>query len=303
GSRERLATILVAPFMSCTARIPVYVLLTILLFPGSPTKQTLAFAGCYLLGIGAGLFSAMVARRTLLRGAARPMAIELPPYRLPSLRTAVLTTWDRGLVFLRKAGTVIFAISVVLWWMSTYPVAEPPAEAVALAERAAALEAQAPEEATALHAEAEHITAAARARGSALGRMGAVMEPVFRPLGYDRQLTVGVLASFAAREVFVATMAVQVLGVEADDVEDQGMLDELAVAQRSDGSGPIFTTATSWSLLVYYVLAMQCLPTLAVTAREAGHWKWAALQFAWMSGMAWVAATIVYQALMLAGVH
>jgi ferrous iron transport protein B len=123
--------------------------------------------------------------------------------------------------------------------------------------------------------------------------MGHAMEPVLRPLGYDWQLSIGVIASFAAREVFVGTMAVVVTGEE--DAEADGVLDRIGAAKRDDGVTPIFTRATSWSLLVYYVLAMQCLPTLVVTAREAGGWKWALLQFAWMSGLAYVAAMIAYR--------
>jgi ferrous iron transport protein B len=123
---------------------------------------------------------------------------------------------------------------------------------------------------------------------------------VLAPLGYDWHLSVGVLASFAAREVFVATMAVVTTG--QDDPEAQGVLKELATARRADGETPIFTPATSWSLLVYYVLAMQCLPTLAVTAREAGSMKWALLQLAWMSGVAYIAALITYQSLRALGI-
>jgi ferrous iron transport protein B len=124
------------------------------------------------------------------------------------------------------------------------------------------------------------------------------VQPVFAPLGYDRQLTVGVLASFAAREVFASTMAVQVAGTE--DFEDEGIKRQIATAVRDDGT-PVFTRATSWSLLIYYILAMQCLPTLVVTAREAGGWRWAALQLVWMSGLAYAAALIVYQASRAAG--
>lgn len=288
--RDRLATILSAPFMSCTARMPVYVLLTGLLFPDSPARQSLAFAGCYILGIAAGLASAMLARRTILPGRSRPMALELPAYRLPSLRTALLTAWDRGIMFLRKAGTAILAICIVLWWLGAYPRphGSPPgggdAAAVTLADpdNQAAIDAQAARDA---------------ARHSYLGRMGAALEPVFRPLGYDRQLTIGVLASFAAREVFVSTMAVQVVGV--DDAEDEGVRETIAAAKRDDGATPVFTTAASWSLLVYYVLAMQCLPTLAVTAKEAGHWKWALLQLAWMCALAYLAALLTHTLLTL----
>ncbi len=294
--RDRLATILTAPFMSCTARIPVYVLLTVLLFRDSPLMQALAFTGCYALGIGAGLLSALIARRTILRGPSRPMALELPSYRLPSLRTALLTAWDRGLVFLRKAGTIILAISIVLWWLGAYPGTQPPPEAVELRERAEAAGA----DADALLEEANAVEARHATRRSFLGRMGEAAEPIFRPLGYDRQLTVGVLASFAAREVFVATMAIQIAG--RDDVEESGVFEAVATATRDDGRTPIFTRATCWSLLVYYVLAMQCLPTLAVTVKESGHWKWALVQLGWMWGLAYASALIVFQSLRATGV-
>lgn len=280
--RDRLATILVAPFMSCTARIPVYVLITTLLFE-SAIGRTLAFAGCYVLGITAGILSALIARRTILRGDTMPLAIELPRYGLPSLRTALVTALDRGLVFLRKAGTVILALSIVLWWLGEYPHSPPPPEVTQMRAQAAQVEGEAR---LALEAEADQLEARHQARRSFIGRMGAIAQPVFAPLGYDRQLTVGVLASFAAREVFVSTMAVVTTG---QDVEDEGVIESLQVATRDDGR-PIFTTAASWSLLVYYVLAMQCLPTLAVTAREAGGWRWAMLQLGWMFGLAYIGA-------------
>jgi ferrous iron transport protein B len=302
--KERLATILVAPFMSCSARLPVYVLLTIVLFPESPGLAALAFVGCYALGIAAGVFSALLARRTILKGKSRPMALELPTYKRPSVRTALLTTWDRGLVFLKKAGTNILAICIVLWWLSAYPKSGAPGEAVRLREAAAA-KAQSSEqqssnedvekvkvEVAALEAEADHLEARHQSANSFAGKLGSFIQPVFAPLGYDRQLSVGVLTSFAAREVFVSTMTVVALGEE--DAEDEGVLAQLAAAKRDDGT-PIFTAAVGWSLLVYYVLAMQCLPTLAVTAREAGGVKWALLQLAWMCGLAYAAAMIVYQ--------
>tara|TARA_R110000782_G_scaffold101029_9_gene187505 strand:- start:1006 stop:2985 length:1980 start_codon:yes stop_codon:yes gene_type:complete len=290
--RDRLATILVAPFMSCSARIPVYVLLTVILFPDSPALQALAFTGCYVVGALAGLLSALVARRTFLKGKSRPMALELPSYRVPDVAQALRTTLDRGMVFLKKAGTVILAISIVLWWLNAYPGSDPTPEAEALRTQAAGVVEVDPDAAAGLEARADTIDARHAAANSFLGRIGTAVQPVFAPLGYDRQLTVGVLASFAAREVFASTMAVQVAGTE--DFEDEGIKQQIATAKRDDGS-PVFTRATSWSLLVYYILAMQCLPTLVVTAREAGGWRWAAVQLGWMSGMAYVAALIVYQ--------
>ena len=262
--RDRLATILVAPFMSCSARIPVYVLLTVVLFPGSALKQSLAFSACYVAGIVAGLLSALLARRTILRGPGRPMAMELPTYKAPSLLTALLTTYDRGLLFLKKAGTNILAIVVVLWWLSSYPQVAPPPEATQARAQAAAA---APIEQESLLAEAARLEGSHALANSFAGRIGRTIQPVFEPLGYDWQLSIGVVTSFAAREVFASTMAVIVAGTEETD---ETVMAKISSATRSDGVTPVFTTATSWSLLIYYVLAMQCLPTLAVTAREAG---------------------------------
>lgn len=304
--RDRLATILVAPFMTCSARIPVYVLLTTILFRDRPAMAALAFTGCYALGIGAGLLSSMIARRTILRGKSRPMAMELPSYKVPSIRTALLTTLDRGLVFLKKAGTHILAISIVLWWLSSYPVATPPAEATALRAQAERLVAaqdassdQSEREASALLARAQQLEGNHAVAMSFAGRMGRGIEPLFRPLGFDWQLSVGVVTSFAAREVFVSTMSIMLTGSE--EAEDEGVLEKISNATRSDGVTPIFTPAVCWSLLVYYVLAMQCIPTLAVTAKEAGSIKWAILQLCWMCGVAYVAALLVYQTLLALG--
>jgi ferrous iron transport protein B len=304
--KERLAAILVAPFMSCSARIPVYVLLTSVLFPGKPGTQALAFMGCYALGAGAGLFSALVARRTILKGKGRPMALELPTYKRPSIRSALLGTWDRAMAFLKKAGTMILAISIVLWWLSSYPKVEPPAEVVQARQEIfdrihnwKMSSPETPEEMWAiiepLQKRADTLEASHATANSFLGRLGRTVQPVFAPLGYDWQLTVGVIASFAAREVFASTMAIITTGSDAAD--DEGVIAESAAAKRDDGITPIFTPAVAWSLLVYFVLAMQCLPTLAVTAREAGGFKYAMIQLVWMCGLAYVGAMIVYQVL------
>lgn len=294
--RERLAAILVAPFMSCTARIPVYVLLTSLLFADRPALAALAFMGCYALGVVAGLGSALLARRTILRGRALPMAMELPSYSLPDVRLAAATAVDRGMVFLRKAGTVILAISIVLWWLSAYPKTEAPAEAQALRAQAQVAPA---EQAAALEAQADRLEAQSAVRGSFAGMIGRAVEPVLSPMGADWRLSIGIVTSFAAREVFVSTMSVVIAGEE--DAQAEGVLDQIAGARRDEG-GLLFTTAAAWALLVYYILAMQCLPTLAVTAREAGGVRWALVQLAWMGGLAYVLAVGTYQVLRAAGV-
>jgi ferrous iron transport protein B len=289
---DRLTTVLVAPFMSCTARIPVYVLLIGLLFAERPFLAGVAFAGCYLLGAIAALLSAMLARRTILPGTSRAMVLELPEYRLPSIRSAILLAWDRGLIFIKNAGTVILGIVIVMWWLSAYPKAQEPAEAVALRAQALEVEAEKPEMAAELEASADQLALQAQQAESFAGRIGSFAQPLFAPLGADRTLTVGILTSFLAREVFVSTIVVLEGGGEDIDEQD-GVMDLLAKATRDDGT-PIFNTATSASILVFFVLAMQCLPTLAVTRRETGSWKWPALQFAWMTSLAWILAAIVY---------
>ena len=269
--RDRLAAILIAPFMSCTARIPVYVLLIGILFPDQPGVQAIAFTGCYVLGALGGLLTSLIARRTILKGKSRPMALELPSYRIPDLKSALLLTLDRGTVFLKKAGTLIVAISIVLWWLDAYPQQPEPAEDVA-----AVVESSEPDSDT---------------HKSFLQQIGSTVQPVFAPLGYNDELTVGVLASFAAREVFVSTMAVQVAGT--DDVEDETVLESIENATRDDGS-PLFNAPTAWSLLVFYIFASLCLPTTVVTAKEANGWRWAFLQLGWMSFVAYAGAFIAY---------
>jgi ferrous iron transport protein B len=297
--RDRLATILVAPFMSCSARLPVYVLLTTLLFVDRPAAAGLAFAGCYLLGGLAALFTAKIFGSTILKGRARPMILELPSYKTPSLRNALLTARDQALSFLSTAGTVIVAICIVMWWLSAYPKVDPPPQAVALRAAAEAPGVD-PARAEALTAEADGLEARAAQAGSFAGRIGHFVAPVFEPLGFDWQLTVGVLTSFLAREVFVSTMSVLAAGQAETDVTD-GVVASMRAMTRDDGR-PVFAPATAASALVFFVLAMQCLPTLTVTRRETGTLKYAALQLGYMSTLAWVAAFLLHQGLRAAGV-
>jgi len=293
--RDRLATILVAPFMSCSARLPVYVLLTSLLFADRPAFAGLAFAACYLLGATAAFASALAFGKTVLRGRPRPMVLELPTYKMPSITNALLTAKDQGLSFLKTAGTVIMAICVVMWWLSAYPKSGPTPEATALRAQAQ-VAASGSADAQALIDRADAVDARARETGSFAGRIGRTIQPVFKPLGYDWQLTVGILTSFLAREVFVSTMSVL-----AGDSGEKGVVTHIRTMTRGDGSF-VFTRATAASALVFFVLAMQCLATLTVTRRETGALKYAALQFTYMSGLAYVAALVVYQGLRLAGV-
>jgi ferrous iron transport protein B len=297
--RDRLATIMVAPFMSCSARLPVYVLLTGLLFARPTAWAGLVFAGCYMLGAAAAFFSAWLFGKTALKGTPRPMVLELPTYKRPSLTNALLTAKDQGQAFLQTAGTVIVAICVVMWWLSAYPKVDVPPEAVAL--RTAAAEAGvAPAAADDLRARADILQGKAEQAGSFAGIAGRALQPVFAPLGYDWQLTVGVLTSFLAREVFVSTLSVIVGGGAEPDPED-GVRERIRTMTRDDGT-PVFTPATAASALIFFVLAMQCLPTLAVTRKETGKARYALVQLAYMSSLAYVTSLVVYQALRAAGV-
>lgn len=262
--RERLITIFILPLLTCTARLPVYALVTAMLFSDRPGMAGMVFTGAYFLGMLAAFLTAWLLKITFLRGPASPLMLELPDYRLPSLKTAFLTSYDRGLLFLRKAGTVILGISMVLWFLGSFPRVDSGA-----AQEAAA---------------SSQTLAQVQMEQSIIGRVGHAVQPVFEPLGFDWKLTIAVLTSFAAREVVASSLAV-LHGLEADDAAD------LSLVERLRGE---MTPATAMSLLVFFILAMQCLPTLAVVLRETESWKWPLLQFLWMSGLAYGAAWMTY---------
>ncbi|MEX2171678.1 MAG: ferrous iron transport protein B [Pirellulales bacterium] len=286
--RDRLATILVLPLMSCSARVPVYAMVTALLFPHDPLRAALLFAGAYLLGIVAALAMALVFKTTLLKGRTKPLVIELPHYRLPSLRNAFVLMLDRAWVFIKTAGSVILVISLAMWILATYPktdIMELPAEQQTRIAQLQSAGDTAAADALLQQAQLEHSFA---------GRMGAIAQPVFAPLGFDWKMSIGIVSSFAAREVIVSTLAVLYGVGEAADEDVNSLYQSLRSSKHPDGA-PVYTTAACLSLLVFYVLAMQCLPTQAVTRRETGSWKWPAIQLAYMSVLAYTAALVTYQ--------
>lgn len=306
--RDRLATILVLPLVTCSARLPVYAMIAALLFRDEPQMAALLFLAAYVLGIVAALGMAFVFKRSLLKGQTRPMVIELPGYRLPSLRNALLTTLDRAKVFLRKAGTVILAISIVLWAMMTWPmldegdlsadVAAPVKQLRSEADAQDLADANDERPGDALRSQADRLIAQQSLEYSLAGRIGKAVEPVLSPLGFDWKINVGVVSSFAARETVVSTLAI-VYGMSDDDAEDTETLSETLRRQTHADGTPVFTTATCFSLLVFYVLAMQCLPTQAVTRRETGHWGWAVFQLGYMTLLAWTAALLTFHGVSL----
>jgi len=263
--RDRLVTILVAPLVSCSARLPVYALLIALLLPsGGAWEKAGMMLALYALGLGAAFAMAWLFRRTLFREQRSLLLLEMPPYHRPSLRATAVRMAERGLMFLRRAGTVILAISVVIWALSTYPKpANPdatPAEALA---------------------------------ASYAGRLGHAIEPALKPLGYDWKIGVGILSSFAAREVFVGTMSI-IYSVENGEEDTASMRDRM-LAETHPDSSPVYTPLVIFGLMVFYVLAMQCLATTTVVRRETASWKWPLFQLAYMSALAWGGALLVYQ--------
>jgi len=256
---------MVIPLITCSARIPVYSMLAALLFAHDAFKASLVFTGAYLLGVLAALVASLALKRTILKGETRPLVLELPSYKMPSLKTAVLMCYDRALAFIKTAGTIILTISIALWALATYPKSPPPPAAVAMQQQAAKLTG---DDATALQDEADRLISHSALANSAAGHIGRWIEPAIRPLGFDWQIGIGIISSFAAREVIVSTLAV-IYGVGEDVAKEHpdSLYDSLRKAARSDGT-KVFTPATCASLLVFYVLAMQCLSTQAVTRRE-----------------------------------
>ncbi|MCB0216322.1 MAG: ferrous iron transporter B [Caldilineae bacterium] len=319
--RDRLITILVIPLLTCSARLPVYAMVAALLFAGRPLLGGLLFFGAYGLGIVSAMGASLVLGKTILRGQPQELLIELPPYRRPSLRVALFVVWDRARVFLGQAGTVILALSMLIWAGSTFPrlndadlvrLAEPEvasrylALGEALDRQAPAATAQAdPAAATdpglasaaepaELQAELAGIRAQQALRYSLIGRLGRGIEPLFAPLGFDWRISIGVLSSFAAREVLVSTLSIVAGLGDAGAAETPRLTQALSAMRRPDGAA-LFDLPTAMSLLVFFVLAMQCLPTQAVTRRETGSWRWPALQIGYMSVLAYAAAFVTYQ--------
>ncbi len=282
--RDRLAAIMVIPLMTCSARLPVYAIISALLFPNNVIYAAGLFVAAYALGMIMAFLVAWVLKRSILPGEPSLLVLDLPAYRVPSLKNAGLQAYRSGIAFLKNAGTVILFISVGIWALSTYPKLSD-AKFVELAS-------QREMDLSTMSESAVEVKRQQLAQeNSALGRAGKFVHPVFRPLGYDWKTSVGVLSSFAAREVVVSTLSVLYgLGDEADA---GSLRDKLRAARNADGT-PVFTTATSVSLLVFFVLAMQCLPTQAVTRKETGSWFWAVFQFGYMSILAYVAALSSY---------
>jgi len=311
--KDRLVTILVSPLMSCSARLPVYTLLIGACIPNLTVLGFLKLPGLtmlsmYLLGIIVALLMAWLFKKTLLRGEPPLLIMELPPYKRPLFKVVCRHMWDRSKLFLRRAGTVILGINILLWFLATYP--KSPQITQQFAARRAALQAPAapqnapPERAVSTQSSAgtadrlaalDHEEAGAKLRQSFAGRLGRLIEPAIRPLGFDWKIGIGIVSSFAAREVFVSTMAT-VYGV-ANDVHSKSSLSSLEKTlteqTRVDGT-KLYTPLTAVTLMVFYVFALQCVSTVAVVRRETNSWKWPLFQWLYMGLLAWSLALATF---------
>jgi ferrous iron transport protein B len=258
--KDRLATIFVAPFMTCSARLPVYALLIAAFIPEQPLlgsflgTRAATLLGLYLLGAAAAVGTAFVLKRSVLRGRSTSFLMDLPPYRLPTLRSVFMRLVDRSRIFLLRVGRVILLVTVVLWSLTQWPRVDggpPPVE------------------------------------GSALARIGRTIEPVIEPLGFDWRIGVGLVTSLAAREVIVGTLGT-IYGLE--NADDQSV--ELREALMRD-----LTLGSAVALLVFFAFALQCTSTIAVVRRETASWKWPAAQWIYMLLLAYVGAFVAYRLL------
>ena len=293
--RDRIATILAAPFMTCSARLPVYALLIAAFVPaksvGLFNLQGLILLGLYLLGIVAGLLTALLMKKTALHGPKPAFALMLPEFRRPNLRTVLMQLLARAMVFLKRAGTVIFMVAVIVWALAYYPRSAEVKDALA-AEQAVATRSLSGAALQDRLAQNEHAAAAAQLEMSYLGRAGKVVQPLFRPLGWDWKVSAAVIAGFPAREVVIAVLGtVYAVGDEADEATLAGRLQS---ASWPDGM-PVFTLPMVIGLLIFYACCLQCAATLAVIRRETNSIRWPFFAWFYMTTIGYLGALLAYQ--------
>jgi ferrous iron transport protein B len=291
NKKERLLTILITPLMSCSARLPVYTILISLVIPkvmfaGFLGLQGLVMMGLYLLGVVMALLVAYIARNFIKIKEKSYFILELPMYRSPRWKNIFVTMLEKAKIFVFEAGKVIMVISLILWALSTYG---PKKKMQAVHDQYAAMTMNDPQNAELLEKE----KGTALLENSYAGIMGKAIEPVIRPLGFDWKIGIALITSFAAREVFVGTMAT-LYSVEDDGKESRMLRDKMQEATYPNGQR-VYTLAAGLSLMVFYVFAMQCMSTLAIVKRETRSWKWPMIQLTYMTGLAYLMSFIAYQ--------
>ena len=279
--RDRLATILIAPFMSCSARLPVYALMISAFFAGETVFGFISLGAVlmllmYALGTFVAIAAAFILKKTILKSPPPPFVMELPPYRLPNFRTVLQNMFTRAGLFIKRAGTVILAISIILWALMYFPRQSEPSNL------------------NIDGVQVENQSASQQMEKSYAGMLGKTFEPVIEPLGFDWKIGVAIIASFAAREVLVSTLGI-VYSVGDDATEESTtLISAIRNAKRADGS-KVWTPLTALSLMVFFVLAMQCMSTLAIVRRETNSWGWVIFMFSYMTALAYLASFLTYQ--------
>ena len=287
--RDRLATIMIAPFMSCSARLPVYTLMIATFFAGQTVLGFVSLGAVlilamYALGIVVAVVVGWILKRTILKAPPPPFVMELPPYRLPNFRTVFQNMFTRAGLFLKRAGTVILAISIILWALTAFP-------------RNSEVQIQESDVQTQIVTGAEQTPindSGAKLRNSYAGQLGHLIEPVIEPLGFDWKIGVALIASFAAREVLVSTLSIIYNVGDDSNEESESLMQAVREAKKDDGT-PAWTPLTALTLMVFFVLAMQCMSTVAVVRRETNSWAWALFMVFYMTGLAYLAAFLTYQ--------
>jgi ferrous iron transport protein B len=293
--RDRIATILAAPFMTCSARLPVYALLIAAFVPaeqvGFMNLQGLVLFGLYMFGIVMGILTALLMRKTALRGPKPPFALMLPEFRRPNLQTVLFQLLGRVKVFLYRAGTVIFTVAVIVWALAYYPRSETIGPEVEKQRQTVAYSLSG-EQLAAEYARIDNLASAAQLEQSWLGRAGKSVEPIFKPLGWDWRVSAAVIAGFPAREVVIAVLGtVYAVG---DDADEGTLSGRLQASTWADGS-PVFTLPMVIGLLIFYACCLQCAATLAVIRRETNTWRWPVFAWVYMTTIGYLGALLAFQ--------
>jgi len=287
--KERLTTIMVTPLISCSARIPVFTILIALVVPadahiGIFNTQGVMMMGLYVLGASSALAAAFVLRKVIKTSEHSFLVMELPSYKSPHWKNIVMTVWEKVKIFVTQAGKVIMIISIVLWFLSSYG----PASKMEAAEQTVIAESN-----SLTTAQLENKIAARKLESSYAGHLGRLIEPVLQPLGFDWKIGIAILTSFAAREVFVGTIAT--LYSMGSSNGNETVLRKLQQEVNEDTGQLMFSPPVAMSLLIFYVFAMQCMSTLAVVKRETKSWKWVLVQFGYMTALAYLGSLVTFQ--------
>jgi ferrous iron transport protein B len=292
--KDRMITIMVTPLIACSARLPVYTLLISLVVPdekvwGIINMQGIALMSLYVLSIVSAILVAWVMKLVIKSRERGYFIMELPVYRMPRWNNVLLTMYRSVKAFVFEAGKVIIAVSIILWVLSSFGPSDR-FEKIEVKYNSETLKQQYPQD------EIDRLQASEKLENSYAGMLGKSIEPVIRPIGFDWKIGIALITSFAAREVFVGTMAT-IYSVDGDDSHVESVREKMQSARNPDTGLPVFTTAVAFSLMMFYAFAMQCMSTIAVVYRETKSWKWPAIQFVYMTALAYLASFIVYNLL------